>query len=114
MPAEGSKAQSRKKNNPEFIGYTYKPMEEPTSALVKALVDLDSYRTPHLNPINHIDYLQPEHSHNVNTDYQINIASFKKGQDKAERISKEFFAASALSTAANRAKNEEREREKER
>lgn len=109
FPAEGStKIAAKKKKNPEFIGYTYKPMEEPNSALVKALVDLDSYRVTQMNPINHLDYLQPEPPSN---DYQVNLGSFKKGIDKAERISKETFVARALTKAVSR-KNEEKEKER--
>ena len=35
-----------KKKNTEFIGYTYKPIEPPNSGLLKALLDLDSYKPP--------------------------------------------------------------------
>ena len=38
------KGKHYKKKNTEFIGYTYKPIEQPNSGLLKALVDLDNYK----------------------------------------------------------------------
>ena len=73
-----------KKKNPEFIGYTYKPMEENNSALVKALVDLDSYKpSTFTSPVGTLDYLQLESDHSNHSSIH---NRFKKKADKTERI----------------------------
>lgn len=99
------KAQKGKKKNPEFIGYTYKPIEESNSALVRALVDLDNYKPPASKPL---DYLQLERIENPNS-HPLSANLFKKKEDKTDRVSKEFAATTALATAK---KAEEKEKER--
>ena len=88
------KSQKGKKKNPEFIGYTYKPIEEPNSALVKALIDLDSYKIPALTQSN-LDYLQLEKDNTFKIDYR-----FKKAADKTERVNKEIYMTTTVSSLA--------------
>ena len=58
MPVEDGKGKKYKKKITEFIGYTYKPIEEPNSGLLKALIDLDSYKPSAAK--SSLDYLQLE------------------------------------------------------
>lgn len=44
IPTEDNKSKKYKKKTTEFIGYTYKPIEQPNSGLIKALVDLENYK----------------------------------------------------------------------
>ena len=57
MPVEDGKGKKYKKKITEFIGYTYKPIEEPNSGLLKALIDLDNYKP---SAKSNLDYLQLE------------------------------------------------------
>ena len=58
MEAKGVKG---RKKNPEFIGYTYKPVQDTNSALVKALVDLDTVKPAPISlSSNNLEYLQLE------------------------------------------------------
>jgi hypothetical protein len=58
-------------------------MEEPNSALVKALIDLDTYKLPQFTPQKNLDYLQLEREANPNLE-----SRFKKAADKTERMNK--------------------------
>ncbi len=55
IPTEEGKNKKYKKKTTEFIGYTYKPIEQPNSGLLKALLDLDSYKPVEFR--NNLDYL---------------------------------------------------------
>jgi hypothetical protein len=96
------KSQKGKKKNPEFIGYTYKPIEESNSALVRALIDLDNYKPPKQH---NLEYLQLERG----LDHPNSANCFKKKEDKTERVSKEFLATTAAISAK---KTEEKEKER--
>ena len=82
-------------------------MEEPNSALVKALVDLDSYKMPQFSQKNTLDYLQLERTTNSSGGYVDN--RFKKTFDKTERMNKEIYTSSQT---AKKAEEKEKERYK--
>ena len=105
-PSEQKSQQKAKKKNPEFIGYTYKPMEEPNSALIKALVDLEHYKIPDFSQKN-LDYLQLEQN---NSNSYGNDTRFKKASDKTERMNKEIYMTTTVAMTAKR--NEEKEKER--
>lgn len=68
-----------KKKNTQFIGYTYKPVQEVNSVLLKAILDLENYKIPQSNPLSSLDYLQLERD----DEYQLNsVNRFKKNQEK--------------------------------
>jgi hypothetical protein len=106
-PSEAKGIKGRKKNT-EFIGYTYKPVNEVNSALVKALVDLDSYKTSSRQiseASSSLEYLQLEKN-----DFEFHSPNrFKKTQDKTDRFNKEYSATMAVLA---RKKNEEKEKER--
>lgn len=108
MPSD-LKGQKGKKKNPEFIGYTYKPMEESNSALVRALVDLDNYKPPS-KP--HLEYLQLERTEPAVNSHPLSANLFKKKEDKTDRVSKEFAATTTLVSTAKKAEEKEKERYK--
>lgn len=81
IPSEELKGKKYKKKTTEFIGYTYKPIEETNSGLVKALVDLDSYKPPEFR--DNLEYLQLEES----TTDKANSTRFLK-KEKTDRLNK--------------------------
>ncbi len=105
VPSETGMKKIKKKNT-EFIGYTYKPIENINSAMVKALVDLDHYKMPAMTSPStngNLDYLHLEKDAYFN--YPMNSTNrFKK--DKPERLNKDFYATTTLLSSANKKPSE--------
>lgn len=89
-------------------------MEEPNSALVKALVDLDNYKMSEIRETNTLDYLQLERDSTNTNNGSLNSVDnrFKKTFDKTERMNKEIYTTSSLGLTAKKTEEKEKERYK--
>lgn len=104
MDTKGSK---NRKKNPVFNGYTYKPMMDSSSALVKALVDLENYKVPDITSVHSLEYLHIEQNIGLNSFNSPN--RFKKASENTDRLGKDFISTlSALSMMKKEDKEKER------
>lgn len=94
IPSDDPKGKKYKKKATEFIGYTYKPIEQPNSGLLNALLDLDNYKPPEFR--DNLEYLQLEDAND-----RANSSRFMK-KEKTDRLSKDMYATTALFSSSKK------------